>query len=143
VATEDLPTEVRGRWVSADGRSLKIEDYYLDEPGGEVAPKAATAAWTSKSGESVRAHITTFDGQVVLGEEYLGGELLRRSQSPRRFYRLRINGDELIVDMMRLDLLVERAQKGNPRCQGSCGTNSPHRTPQLLGGAARSQPQAG
>jgi hypothetical protein len=106
VATADLPESVRGQWLAEDGTVLEVQDFYIGKVGGEVAPKAATAVWRDASGRRVRAHITSFDGRVVMGEEYLGGETVRRSRSPRRFYRLLAEDDRLDVEALRLDLLV-------------------------------------
>ena len=109
VATEHLPGELRGEWRADDGSLLRIEDYYVGRVGGEVVPTAATAVWRVPTGESVRAHITSFDGSVAVGEQYLGGETLRRSRSPRRFFRLEVVDGELLVASLRTESLAAHA----------------------------------
>lgn len=104
VAKADLPDSVRGSWTAPDGSSLRVIDALLGEADdlehAAVAPKAATGRVTNPDATFYELHITSFDGSIVVGEQYLGGMLTRRDRSPRRFYRIRAERDRLTLQRL-------------------------------------------
>gem|GEM_PF-4207726 len=107
VASEDLPDEIRGSWAAGDGTRLVVQDYYLGTVGGNVAPKAATAVVISNTSTRRDLHITSFDGYVVVGEEYLGAGAGKPTKSPRRFSRILVDSDRIRVSSLDLEMMVQ------------------------------------
>jgi len=109
VAKADLPESIRGSWTAADGSSLKIVNYLVgdidDLENTTIAPKAASAMISHQNSPTNQLHITSFDGSIVIGEEYLGGMLIRSDRSPRRFYRIKLQQDQLTVEQLNLEAL--------------------------------------
>lgn len=103
VATEDLPEGVHGTWRGTDGSLIEVDAIYVGDLEDRVVfSRAATMHWDPRPPAWGDAHVTSFDGRVAIAEQRLG----LADEAPRRFHRLRVNGDRLDVAELRPDALM-------------------------------------
>lgn len=112
VTDRDLPSELRGAWVEAADatRRLYVDSFTTSKEEASIVQSSAGIRWEPLprgTQESWMSRVTSFDGEIGVAEQRVGAD----KRSPRRMYRLWMDGDRLHVAMLRLDALLGAYEK--------------------------------
>lgn len=102
IASADLPPELAGGWSAKDGSRFQAEFFRSGEEGA-IVPTAAMIAWVPSRPDWADNHVRSFDGRTIVVEQ----RIEEGSRSPRRFHRLRVEGDRLAMAPLRIEALAD------------------------------------